>query len=116
MKRNGVGVLVVVMLGASLSGLAGCKERQADAASEAPPPTKVVADVNVASWAVEDPSKYTLVAAQEYDAPSGHFFRVRVGRVPSPDAAQKLAVQLKNSDGFQTFVMRLDQPSDLGIH
>jgi hypothetical protein len=41
---------------------------------------------------------------------------VRVGRVPSPDAAQLLAVQLKNSDGFQTFVMRLDQPNDLGIH
>jgi hypothetical protein len=39
-----------------------------------------------------------------------------VGRVPSPDAAQQLAVRLQNSEGIQqTFVMRLDQPNDLGI-
>jgi rare lipoprotein A len=59
---------------------------------------------------------YQPIFIQEYDAPTGHFYRVRVGRVPSPDAAQQLAEQLKNSDGFQTFVMRLDQPNDLGIH
>ncbi len=59
---------------------------------------------------------YQPIFIQDYDAPTGHFYRVRVGRVPSPDAAQQLAVQLKNSDGFQTFVMRLDQPNDLGIH
>ena len=56
---------------------------------------------------------YQPIFIQEYDAPAGHFYRVRVGRVPSPDAAQQLAVQLKNSDGFQTFVMRLDQPTIL---
>jgi hypothetical protein len=39
---------------------------------------------------------------------------VRVGRVPNPDAAQQLAAQLRNTDGFETFVMRLDQTSDLG--
>ena len=70
MKRNGIGVFVLVMLVASFVGLTGCKEKQADAAAEAPPAAKVVADVNVASWAVDDPSKYPLVAAQEYDAPS----------------------------------------------
>ncbi|HXP82356.1 MAG TPA: septal ring lytic transglycosylase RlpA family protein [Verrucomicrobiae bacterium] len=58
---------------------------------------------------------YQPIFIQDYDAPTGHFYRVRVGRVPSPDAAQQLAVQLKNSDGFQTFVMRLDQPNDFGI-
>jgi rare lipoprotein A len=57
---------------------------------------------------------YQPIFIQDYDAPTGHFFRVRVGRVPSPDAAQKLAAQLKSSDGFQTFVMRLDEPNGLG--
>ena len=58
---------------------------------------------------------YQPIFIQDYDAPTGHFYRVRVGRVPSPDAAQQLAEQLKNSDGFQTFAIRLDQPNDLGI-
>ncbi len=47
---------------------------------------------------------YQPIFIQDYDAPTGHFYRVRVGSVPSPDAAQRLAVQLKTSDGFQTFV------------
>jgi len=58
---------------------------------------------------------YQPIFIQDYDAPAGHFYRVRVGRVATPDAAQQLAVRLKNSDGFQTFVMRLDQPNDLGV-
>ncbi len=58
---------------------------------------------------------YQPIFIQEYDTPAGHFYRVRVGRVPTPDAAQQLGFQLKESDGFQTFVMRLDQPADLGI-
>jgi rare lipoprotein A len=56
--------------------------------------------------------RYQPIYIQDYDAPTGHFYRVRVGRVPSPEAAQKLADQLRTSDGFQTFVLRLDQPSD----
>ena len=59
--------------------------------------------------------RYQPISIQEYDAATGHFYRVRVGRVPSPDAAQQLAIQLKDSDGFQTFVMRLDQPNEFGI-
>jgi rare lipoprotein A len=59
--------------------------------------------------------RYQPIFIQEYDAPSGHFYRVRVGRVPSPEAAQQLAAQLKGSDGFQTFVVRLDAPNDLGV-
>ena len=59
--------------------------------------------------------RYQPIFVQEYDTPNGHFYRVRVGRVQSPDAAQQLAQQLKLSDGFQTFVMRLDEPADLGI-
>jgi rare lipoprotein A len=52
---------------------------------------------------------YQPIFIQDYDGPAGRFYRVRVGRVPSPDAAQQLAAQLRTSDGFQTFVIRLDQ-------
>ena len=88
MKPKEVAILVQVMLLASSAGLMGCKEKQADAASEAPPAAKVVADVNVASWAVDNPSKYPLVAAQEYDAPSK---LVATGTV-SPDIARTVPV------------------------
>jgi rare lipoprotein A len=59
--------------------------------------------------------RYQPIFIQEYDAPSGHFYRVRVGRVSTPEAAQQLAAQLKSSDGFQTFVVRLDVPNDFGV-
>ena len=59
--------------------------------------------------------RYQPIFIQEYDTPSGHFYRLRVGRVANPDAAQQLADQLKSSEGItQTFVMRLDAP-DLGV-
>ena len=58
-------------------------------------------------------ARYQPIFIQDYDAPAGHFYHVRVGRVPSPDAAQQLAAQLRNSDGFQTFVIRLDQINGL---
>jgi rare lipoprotein A len=62
-------------------------------------------------------ARYQPIFIQDYDAPAGHFYRVLVGQVRSEDAAQQLAEQLKNSDAFQqTFVMRLDQPNDLGIN
>jgi rare lipoprotein A len=60
-------------------------------------------------------ARYQPIFIQDFDAPNGHFYRVRVGRVPNPDAAQQLASQLRNSDGFQTFVMRLDQTIDLRV-
>ena len=59
-------------------------------------------------------ARYQPIFIQDYDAPNGHFYRVRIGRLPSPDAAQQLAVQLKSTDGFQTFVVRLDQITSLG--
>jgi rare lipoprotein A len=62
-------------------------------------------------------ARYQPIFIQGYEAPTGHFYRVLVGQVRSEDAAQQLAVQLKNSDTFQqTFVMRLDQFNDLGIN
>ena len=58
---------------------------------------------------------YQPIFIQDYDAPAGHFYRVRVGRVPSPEAAQQLAAQLRASDGFQTFVMRLDLINGMSV-
>ncbi len=59
-------------------------------------------------------ARYQPIFIQDFDAPTGHFYRLRVGRVPSPDAAQHLAAQLRDTDGFQTFVVRLDLANDLG--
>jgi len=60
-------------------------------------------------------ARYQPIFIQDYDSPTGHFYRVRVGRVPNTDAAQQLAMQLRTAEGFQqTFVLRLDQPYDLG--
>jgi rare lipoprotein A len=56
-------------------------------------------------------SRYQPIFIQDYDAPQAHFYRVRVGRAPSTEAAQKLAAQLRSSDHFQTFVVRLDLPA-----
>jgi rare lipoprotein A len=60
-------------------------------------------------------ARYQPVFIQDFDAPEGRFYRVRVGRVPNPDAAQQLAAQLRSTGGFQTFVLRLDLPNDLGV-
>ncbi len=61
-------------------------------------------------------AQYQPIFIQDYDAPQAHFYRVRVGRVPSVEAAQKLATQLRTTDGFQTFVMRLDLPAAPGTN
>jgi rare lipoprotein A len=57
---------------------------------------------------------YQPILIQEFATATGRFYRVRVGKFPSPDAAQQAALQLKNSDGISALVMRLDSPSDLG--
>jgi rare lipoprotein A len=49
------------------------------------------------------------VSLQEYDAPDGLLIRVRVGRAPNEQAAQRLATQLAREGKFQTFVVRLDE-------
>lgn len=52
--------------------------------------------------------RYMPVFIEETNAPNGHFFRVRVGKVPSQDAAQRLAATLATQGGLQPFVVRLD--------
>lgn len=58
--------------------------------------------------------RYQPIFIQEYVTPAGHLYRVRVGSVASSDAAQQLAEQLKNSDGFKIYVLRLDSPENPG--
>ncbi len=72
----------------ALAGVTACKGAKANTASEAPPPTQVVRDIDVASWAVSDPSKYPLVAAEERDANS----RLQATGVIAPDVARTVPV------------------------
>ena len=54
-------------------------------------------------------TRYSAVSVVTYDSPNGLFYRVRVGRLPSEDAARQLANQLHDNDQFTTFVVRLDE-------
>jgi cobalt-zinc-cadmium efflux system membrane fusion protein len=80
-------VLPLMVLIASLV-INGCKSDKANAAVEAPPPAKVVGDVDVANWAVDDPSKYPLVTAAEYDA----FPKLQVTGTVNPDIERTVPV------------------------
>lgn len=53
--------------------------------------------------------RYSPVVVVPYDSANGTFYRVRVGRVPSEEAARQLAGQLQASEQFTTFVVRLDE-------
>lgn len=53
-------------------------------------------------------TSYSPVSIAPYDSPNGTFYRVRVGRMASEDAAHQLANQLHNVNQFTTFVVRLD--------
>jgi len=52
--------------------------------------------------------RYQFATIQEYDAPQGLFYRVRVGKAPSEDAAKALAEKLRDTEHVQPFVVRLD--------
>jgi rare lipoprotein A len=56
-----------------------------------------------------DLSRRYPVLVQEYEAPAGRLYRVRVGRLATEQAAQRFAAQLTRERGFRnTFVVRLD--------
>ena len=63
---------------------------------------------NAARLKAQMEQTYPPVSIAAYDSPNGTFYRVRVGRLPSEDAAQKLADQLHSSEQLTTFVVRLD--------
>ena len=54
-------------------------------------------------------ARYSPVTIQEYDSPTGMFYRVRVGRVTGQDAAHQLAEQLRNNEQLLPFIVRLDE-------
>jgi rare lipoprotein A len=51
---------------------------------------------------------YPPVSVATFDSPNGTFYRVRIGRLASEDAAQKLADKLHDAEQLTTFVVRLD--------
>jgi rare lipoprotein A len=53
-------------------------------------------------------ARYSPISIVPYDSPRGTFYRVRVGRLPTEQAAQQLAAQLRTSEQLTTFVVRLD--------
>lgn len=61
-------------------------------------------------------SKYAPIFIQDFDLPTGKFYRVRVGSVPSVTAAQDLAAKLSTESGFRTFIVRLDETTTIGPH
>jgi len=88
MKPLGIGTMALMLVVISLGAVSGCKEKVADAAAEAPPHAKVVPDVDVASWAVDDPAKYPLVTAEEHAA----YSKLMVTGAVSPDIARTVPV------------------------
>jgi peptidoglycan lytic transglycosylase len=53
-------------------------------------------------------ARYSPISIVPYDSPNGIFYRVRVGRLSTEQAAQQLAAQLRADDQLTTFVVRLD--------
>jgi rare lipoprotein A len=53
---------------------------------------------------------YPPAFIQEYDSPSGYFYRVRVGKISGEDAARQFGEQLRVREGFVPFVVRIDEP------
>jgi rare lipoprotein A len=64
---------------------------------------------NAARLAERLEERYQPVFIVEYDSPAGLFYRVRVGRVVTQDAARQLAEQLRSEEGVVPFAVRLDE-------
>ncbi|HEY6944616.1 MAG TPA: septal ring lytic transglycosylase RlpA family protein [Candidatus Acidoferrum sp.] len=59
-------------------------------------------------------ASYSPIFIQQYDAPDGMFYRVRVGKISGEDAAQQFSGQLRSREGFMPFVVRLDPEAPAG--
>jgi len=51
---------------------------------------------------------YSPVFVQSFESPDGTFYRVRVGKTATEDAARQLGETLRAREGFTPFVVRLD--------
>jgi peptidoglycan lytic transglycosylase len=63
---------------------------------------------NAARLRAQLESRYPPVSIVPFESANGTFYRVRIGRLPSEEAARSLAEQLHDSEQFTTFVVRLD--------
>jgi peptidoglycan lytic transglycosylase len=59
-------------------------------------------------------ASYAPIFIQQYDAPEGTFYRVRIGKISGEDAARQFGEQLRAREGFMPFVTRLDQETQTG--
>ncbi|HKD50655.1 MAG TPA: septal ring lytic transglycosylase RlpA family protein [Candidatus Acidoferrum sp.] len=59
-------------------------------------------------------ASYSPIFIQQYDAPEGTFYRVRVGKISGEDAAQQFSEQLRLREGFTPYVTRLDPETPAG--
>ena len=58
---------------------------------------------------------YSPIFIQQYDAPDGTFYRVRVGRISGQQAAQDFGEKLRTNEGFSPMVIRLDEKDPSGV-
>jgi rare lipoprotein A len=63
---------------------------------------------NAARLKAQLESRYPPVSVVPFESANGTFYRVRIGRLASEEAARSLAEQLHNTEQFTTFVVRLD--------
>jgi rare lipoprotein A len=59
-------------------------------------------------------ASYAPIFIQQYDAPEGTYYRVRVGKISGEDAARQFGEQLRLSENFTPFIVRLDQETPAG--
>jgi peptidoglycan lytic transglycosylase len=65
-------------------------------------------EANAESLRARLAARYSPITIVPYDSPNGLFYRVRVGSLPSEEAARQLAAQLRADEQLNTFVVRLD--------
>lgn len=62
-------------------------------------------------------ARYRPVLIQDFDGENGRVYRVRVGNLPTEDAARDLAVKLRQNEGIRGVVVRQDEiPTRGGEH
>lgn len=59
---------------------------------------------------------YSPIFIQQYDSPDGTFYRVRVGKISGENGARDLSEQLRAKEGFDPFVVRLDENKPSGVN
>jgi len=88
MKSNILQLCLFPMLLGTLVTASGCKNNEANAATEAPPPAKVTQDFDATAFFVDHPEHFPLVAAIEHRAPA----KLAVTGTVNPDVARTVPV------------------------